>query len=155
VPFLISIVLLGVSMWIRLQLNESPVFKKMKDEGTTSKAPLTEAFGRWGNLRLVLIALVRCGRGAGGGLVYRAVLRAVLPREDAQGRRGPTNILIAIALAIGTPFFVFFGWLSDRIGRKPIILAGCALAAITYFPLFGMLTDRRQPRAGACAAPRR
>lgn len=145
VPFLVSIVLLGVSMWIRLQLNESPVFQKMKDEGTTSKAPLTEAFGQWGNLRWVIIALV--GAVAGQAVVwYTGQFYALFFLEKMLKVDGATaNILIAIALALGTPFFVIFGWLSDKIGRKPIILAGCAVAAITYFPLFGALTDAANP----------
>jgi MFS family permease len=145
VPFLISIVLLGVSMWIRLQLNESPVFKKMKEEGTTSKAPLTEAFGRWPNLRLVLIALF--GAVVGQAVVwYTGQFYALFFLEKTLKVDGwTTNILIAIALAIGTPFFVFFGWLSDRIGRKPIILTGCAIAAASYFPLFGLLTEAANP----------
>jgi MFS family permease len=145
VPFLISIVLLGVSMWIRLQLNESPVFQKMKDEGTTSKAPLTEAFGRWGNLRLVLIALF--GAVVGQAVIwYTGQFYALFFLEKTLKVDGwTTNILIAIALAFGTPFFVFFGWLSDRIGRKPIILTGCAIAAASYFPLFGLLTEAANP----------
>jgi hypothetical protein len=145
VPFVVSIILLGVSMWIRLQLNESPVFQKMKDEGTTSKAPLTEAFGQWGNLRLVLIALL--GAVAGQAVVwYTGQFYALFFLERTMKVDGATaNILIAIALAIGTPFFVFFGWLSDRIGRKPIILAGCAIAAASYFPLFGLLTEAANP----------
>ncbi|MDT8757582.1 MHS family MFS transporter [Sphingomonas psychrotolerans] len=145
VPFLVSIVLLGVSMWIRLQLNESPVFRKMKEEGTTSKAPLTEAFGQWGNLRLVLIALF--GAVVGQAVVwYTGQFYALFFLEKTLKVDGwTTNILIAIALAIGTPFFVFFGWLSDRIGRKPIILAGCAIAAASYFPLFGLLTEAANP----------
>jgi MFS family permease len=145
VPFIISIILLGVSMWIRLQLNESPVFQKMKDEGTTSKAPLTEAFGQWSNLRLVLIALF--GAVVGQAVVwYTGQFYALFFLEKTLKVDGwTTNILIAIALAIGTPFFVFFGWLSDRIGRKPIILAGCAIAAASYFPLFGLLTEAANP----------
>ena len=145
VPFIVSIILLGVSLWIRLQLNESPVFQKMKDEGTTSKAPLTEAFGQWGNLRLVLIALF--GAVVGQAVVwYTGQFYALFFLEKTLKVDGwTTNILIAIALAIGTPFFVFFGWLSDRIGRKPIILAGCAIAAASYFPLFGMLTEAANP----------
>ena len=144
-PFLISIVLLGVSMWIRLQLNESPVFQKMKDEGTTSKAPLTEAFGQWGNLRWVIIALV--GAVMGQAVVwYAGQFYALFFLEKTLRVDGATaNILIAIALALATPFFVFFGWLSDKVGRKPIILGGCALAAITYFPLFGALTQAANP----------
>jgi hypothetical protein len=151
-PFLISIVLLGVSMWIRLQLNESPVFQKMKDEGKTSKAPLTEAFGQWGNLRWVIIALL--GAVAGQAVVwYAGQFYALFFLEKTLKVDGATaNILIAIALALATPFFVFFGWLSDKIGRKPIILGGCALAAITYFPLFGALTNAANPALAAAQA---
>ncbi|MDE8653913.1 MFS transporter [Novosphingobium album (ex Liu et al. 2023)] len=144
-PFLISSVLLAVSMWIRMQLNESPVYQKMKDEGTTSKAPLTEAFARWGNLKFVLIALF--GAVAGQAVVWYAgqfyamfYLEKILKVDGAT-----TNTLIAIALALGTPFFVFFGWLSDRIGRKYIILGGCALAALTYFPAFHTLSEAANP----------
>jgi MFS family permease len=148
-PFLISIILLGVSMWIRLQLNESPVFQKMKDEGRTSKAPLTEAFGQWGNLRWVVIALL--GAVMGQAVVwYAGQFYALFFLEKTLKVDGATaNILIAIALALATPFFVVFGWLSDRIGRKPIILGGCALAAITYFPLFGALTQAANPALAA------
>ncbi len=144
-PFLVSAVLLGISLWIRLQLAESPVFQKMKDEGTTSKAPLTEAFGQWGNLKIVLIALL--GAVAGQAVVwYTGQFYALFYLEKVLKLDGGTaNILIAIALAIGTPFFVFFGWLSDKIGRKPIIMAGCALAALTYFPLFHALTGAVNP----------
>ncbi|WP_088184583.1 MFS transporter [Sphingobium sp. Z007] len=151
-PFLISILLLGVSMWIRLQLNESPVFQKMKDEGTTSKAPLTEAFGKWGNLRWVIIALL--GAVMGQAVVwYAGQFYALFFLEKTLRVDGATaNILIAIALALATPFFVFFGWLSDKIGRKPIILGGCALAAMTYFPLFGALTNAANPALAAAQA---
>ena len=144
-PFLISILLLAVSLWIRLQLAESPVFRKMKEEGTTSKAPLTEAFGRWPNLRLVIIALF--GAVAGQAVVwYTGQFYALFFLERMLKVDGATaNILIAVALAIGTPFFIFFGWLSDRIGRKPIILAGCILAALTYFPLFHALAKAANP----------
>jgi MFS family permease len=144
-PFIVSIVLLAISMWIRLQLAESPVFQKMKDEGTTSKAPLKEAFGQWGNLKLVLIALF--GAVAGQAVVwYTGQFYALFFLEKMLKVDGATaNILIAIALAIATPFFVFFGWLSDRIGRKPIILAGCLLAALTYFPLFSALSAAANP----------
>ena len=144
-PFLLSAILLAISLWIRLQLQESPVFRQMKEEGTTSKAPLTEAFGRWRNLRWVLIALL--GAVAGQAVVWYAgqfyalfYLERILKVEG-----GTANILIAIALVIGTPFFIFFGWLSDKIGRKPIILGGCALAAVLYFPLFGALTSAANP----------
>ncbi len=145
VPFLVSALLLAISLWIRLQLQESPVFRKMKEEGTTSKAPLTEAFGRWKNLRWVLIALL--GAVAGQAVVWYAgqfyalfYLERILKVDG-----GTANILIAIALMIGTPFFIVFGWLSDKIGRKPIILTGCALAAVLYFPLFGALTSAANP----------
>ncbi|MBL0768164.1 MHS family MFS transporter [Sphingopyxis sp. DHUNG17] len=144
-PFLISVILLGVSLWIRMQLEESPVFKQMKAEGTTSKAPLTEAFGRWSNLKWVLVALL--GAVAGQAVVwYTGQFYALFFLEKTLKVDGATaNILIAIALVLGTPFFIFFGWLSDRIGRKPIILAGCALAALTYFPAFQLLTTAANP----------
>jgi MFS family permease len=144
-PFLMSILLLAVSIWIRLKLNESPVFVKMKEEGKTSKAPLTEAFGRWGNLKLVLIVLF--GAVVGQAVVwYTGQFYALFFLEKTLRVDGATaNILIAIALAIGTPFFIFFGWLSDKIGRKPIILAGCAIAAASYFPLFSALTMAANP----------
>ena len=144
-PFLVSIILLGVSMWIRLQLSESPVFQKMKDEGTVSKAPLTEAFGRWSNLKIVLIALF--GAAMGQGVVwYTGQFYALFFLEKMLKVDGATtNVLMAVALLFGTPFFVFFGWLSDRIGRKSIIMTGCALACLTYFPLFGALTDAANP----------
>jgi MFS family permease len=145
IPFLISVILLGVSLWIRLQLEESPVFKQMKEEGTTSKAPLTEAFGRWENLKWVIVALF--GAVAGQAVVwYSGQFYALFFLEKTLKVDGATaNILIAIALALGTPFFIFFGWLSDKVGRKPIILAGCALAALTYFPAFQMLTSAANP----------
>ncbi|MGC6400512.1 MFS transporter [Sphingomonas sp. FW199] len=151
-PFIISMALLAVSIWIRLQLSESPVFQKMKEEGTTSKAPLTEAFARWGNLKWVLVALF--GAVAGQAVVwYTGQFYALFFLEKVLRVDGATaNILIAVALAIGTPFFIFFGWLSDRIGRKPIILAGCALAAISYFPVFGALIGAANPALAAAQA---
>jgi len=145
IPFLVSIVLLAISLWIRMQLAESPVFVNMKNQGTTSKAPLKEAFGQWVNLKIVLIALL-------GGVMGQAVvwytgqfyalffLERMLRVDGAT-----TNILTAIALVLATPGFVFFGWLSDKIGRKPIIMAGCLLAMLTYFPLFGALTQYANP----------
>ena len=144
-PFLVSLLLLGVSIWIRLKLNESPVFRRMKEQGKTSKAPLTEAFARWGNLKIVLIALF--GAVAGQAVVwYTGQFYALFFLERTLRVEGATaNILIAIALAIATPAFIFFGWLSDRIGRKPIILTGCALAALTYFPLFNALSQAANP----------
>ena len=145
VPFLVSIALLGVSVWIRLQLSESPTFQKMKEEGTTSKAPLSEAFGKWGNLKVVLSALF--GLVAGQGVVwytgqfYALFFLTITLKVDGM----TAYTMIGLALILGTPFFIFFGWLSDKIGRLKIILAGCLLAAITYFPLFGALTHYVNP----------
>jgi MFS family permease len=155
IPFIVSVVLLAVSLWIRMQLAESPVFLRMKTQGTTSKAPLAEAFGRWSNLKVVLVALL--GAVMGQAVVWYAgqfyalfFLERTLRVESAT-----TNILTAIALALATPGFVFFGWLSDKIGRKPIILTGCLLAMITYFPLFEALTRYANPAlyAAQAAAP--
>jgi len=144
-PFLLSSLLLAVSVYIRLQLAESPVFQQMKEEGKTSKAPLTESFARWGNLRLVLLALF--GATAGQAVVwycgqfYAMYFLGSTLKIDAT----TTQLLIAAALLIGTPFFVVFGWLSDKIGRKPVVLAGCLLAAITYFPIFKGITHYGNP----------
>ena len=162
VPFLLSVILLGVSVWIRLSLNESPTFKRMKEEGKGSKAPLSEAFGQWKNAKIALLALL--GLTAGQAVVWYSgqfyalfFLQNVL-KVDAVS----VNIMIAIALAIGTPFFLLFGWLSDKIGRKVIIMAGLALAIVTYFPLFKALTWAANPalataqesvRATVTAAP--
>jgi MFS family permease len=162
VPFLLSVILLGVSVWIRLSLNESPAFQRMKDEGKGSKAPLSEAFGQWKNAKIALLALL--GLTAGQAVVWYSgqfyalfFLQNVL-KVDAVS----VNIMIAISLAIGTPFFVLFGWLSDKIGRKVIIMAGLALAIVTYFPLFKALTWAANPalataqdsvRATVTAAP--
>ncbi|MDX2237265.1 MAG: MFS transporter [Hyphomonadaceae bacterium] len=145
IPFLASIVLLGVSLWIRFQLAESPAFERMKAQGATSKAPLADSFARWSNLKLVLIALF--GAVAGQAVVwYTGQFYALFFLERMLKVDGFTaNALVAIALAIGAPFFILFGWLSDKIGRKPIILAGCALAALTYFPLFNALTYAANP----------
>ncbi|MDN7430076.1 MFS transporter [Burkholderia sp. AU16741] len=146
VPFVASILLLGVSVWIRLQLNESPVFLRIKAEGKTSKAPLTEAFGQWKNLKIVILALI--GLTAGQAVVwYTGQFYALFFLTQTLKVDGASaNILIAIALLIGTPFFLFFGSLSDKIGRKPIILAGCLIAALTYFPLFKALTHYANPQ---------
>jgi MFS family permease len=145
IPFLISAVLLLVSMWIRMRLNESPLFLKMVEEGSTSKKPLAESFGRWSNLKIVILALF--GAAAGQAVVwYTGQFYALFFLEKVLKVDGAlTNVLVAIALLIGTPFFVFFGWLSDKIGRKPIILLGCLLAAATYFPIFHALTDAANP----------
>ncbi|MDW9228968.1 sugar transporter family protein [Burkholderia cepacia] len=146
VPFVASILLLAVSVWIRMQLNESPVFLRIKAEGKTSKAPLTEAFGQWKNLKIVILALV--GLTAGQAVVwYTGQFYALFFLTQTLKVDGASaNILIAIALLIGTPFFLFFGSLSDKIGRKPIILAGCLIAALTYFPLFKALTHYANPQ---------
>lgn len=145
VPFLMSIVLLVVSVWIRLSMNESPAFRKMKEQGRTSKAPVTESFGRWKNLKIVILALL--GLVAGQAVVWYTgqfyalfFLTNVLKVDDSLA-----NILVALALLAGTPFFVVFGTLSDRIGRKPIIMVGLALAAVSYFPLFHALTEAANP----------
>ena len=145
VPFLVSILLLGVSIWIRLQLQESPAFQRIKASGKGSKAPLREAFGTWKNAKIALLALF--GGTAGQAAVwYCGQFYALFFLTQALKLDATTsNIVIAVALAIGTPFFVLFGWPSDKIGRKPIILAGCLLACITYFPLFGALTNAVNP----------
>ena len=144
-PFLLSILLLAVSLWIRLQLAESPAFVRMKEEGTRSKAPIREAFARWPNLKIVLIALF--GAVAGQAVVwYTGQFYALFFLERTLRVDSATaNILIAIALALATPFFIVFGWLSDRIGRKPIIMAGLLLAAATYLPLFHALARAANP----------
>jgi MFS family permease len=145
IPFLISVILLGVSVWIRMQLAESPVFVKMKTLGTTSKAPLSEAFGRWPNLKIVLISLL--GAVMGQAVVwYTGQFYALFFLERTLKVDGATtNIMVAVALVLATPGFIFFGWLSDRIGRKPIIMVGCLLAMLTYFPLFNALTRYANP----------
>ncbi len=162
IPFLLSFILLGISVWIRLSLSESPTFQRMKDEGKGSKAPLSEAFGQWKNAKIAILALL--GLTAGQAVVWYSgqfyalfFLQNVL-KVDAQS----VNIMIAIALALGSLFFVVFGWLSDKVGRKPIIMAGLALAIVTYFPLFKALTWAANPalataqqnvRATVTAAP--
>jgi hypothetical protein len=145
IPFLISVLLLGISVWIRLQLQESPAFQKMKAEGTASKAPLSEAFGQWKYAKIALIALL--GLTAGQGVVwYTGQFYALFFLQSILKVDGYTaNLLIAWSLILGTGGFILFGWLSDKIGRKPIILAGCALAAATYFPLFQMMTREANP----------
>ena len=145
IPFLVSIVLLAVSVWIRLQMHESPAFQKMKEEGSLSKAPLTEAFGQWRNARIALLALF--GLVAGQAVVwytgqfYALFFLQNILRVDAF----TANVLIAWSLILGTGGFLVFGALSDKIGRKPIILAGCLIAALTYFPLFKLMTATANP----------
>jgi len=145
IPFLVSSLLLAISVWIRLSLSESPAFQRMKDEGKHSKAPLRESFGEWKNLKIVILALL--GLTAGQAVVWYTgqfyalfFLTKILKVEDATA-----NIYIALSLLIATPFFVIFGALSDKIGRKPIIMFGCLLAALTYFPIFKALTHYANP----------
>jgi MFS family permease len=146
IPFLLSIILLGISVWIRLQMQESPAFKKMKEEGSLSKAPLSEAFGQWKNLKVVIFALL--GLVAGQAVVWYTgqfyalfFLQSILKVDLFTA-----NVLIAWSLILGTGGFIVFGTLSDRIGRKPIILAGCLIAALTYFPLFKLMTQVANPQ---------
>ena len=145
IPFLVSVFLLGISVWIRLRLNESPVFQKMKDEGKSSKAPLTEAFANWSNAKLVILALL--GGVMGQGVVwYTGQFYALFFLQSILKVDGYTaNLLIAWSLLFGTGFFIVFGALSDKIGRKPIILAGCLIAALTFFPIFRMITTNANP----------
>ena len=145
IPFLVSVLLLGISVWIRLRLNESPIFQKMKDEGKSSKAPLTEAFGNWQNGKLVLLALL--GGVMGQGVVwYTGQFYALFFLQSILKVDGYTaNLLIAWSLLLGTGFFIVFGVLSDKIGRKPIILGGCLIAALTFFPIFKMITTNANP----------
>jgi MFS family permease len=145
VPFIVSILLLAISVWIRLSMNESPAFAKMKAEGKTSKAPLSEAFGQWKNLKIVILALI--GLTAGQAVVwYSGQFYALFFLTQALKVDGAAaNIYVAISLLIGTPFFIVFGAWSDKIGRKPIIMAGCLLAVVTYFPVFEALTKAANP----------
>ncbi|WP_343896821.1 MFS transporter [Craurococcus roseus] len=152
IPFLLSIILLGISVWIRLQMQESPAFQKMKDEGTRSKAPLSEAFGQWRNAKIALFALLGLVMGQAvvwyTGQFYALFFLGSVLKVDIL----TTNLLIAWSLLLGSGFFVFFGWLSDKIGRKPIILGGCLLAALTYFPLFKLMSHEANPTLAAAHA---
>lgn len=152
VPFLLSILLLAISFYIRLSMNESPAFKKMKAQGRMSKAPLSEAFGQWRNLKWVLLALF--GLTAGQAVVwYSGQFYALFFLTQSLKISGvEANIMIALSLIIATPFFVFFGSLSDRVGRKAIILLGCFLATVTYFPVFRAITQAGNPDLAAAQA---
>ena len=145
IPFLLSAILVGVSVWIRLQLNESPIFKKMKEEGKVTRAPLTESFLRWGNLKIVLLVLFGGVAGQGvvwyTGMFYELFFLLQILKLESQA----ANLIVAFSLIIGTPFFIIFGALSDKIGRKWIIMAGCLIAALTYFPIFKALTHYANP----------
>ncbi len=145
IPFLGSVFLLAVSVWIRMQMHESPAFKKMKEEGTQSKAPLSEAFGQWRNMKIVILALAGLVIGQAvvwyTGQFYALFFLQAILKVDLM----TANVLIAWSLILGTGFFLVFGALSDRIGRKPVILAGCFIAAVTYFPLFTALTNVANP----------
>jgi MFS family permease len=145
VPFLLSAILVAVSVWIRLQLNESPVFKRMKEEGKIARAPLTESFLRWGNLKTVLLVLFGGVAGQGvvwyTGMFYELFFLLQTLKLESQ----TANLIVAFSLIIGTPFFIIFGALSDKVGRKWIIMAGCLIAALTYFPIFKALTHYANP----------
>ncbi|WP_234682055.1 MFS transporter [Bradyrhizobium monzae] len=145
IPFLVSVALLGISVWIRLRLNESPVFQRMKDEGKGSKAPLTEAFATWSNAKIVILALF--GLTMGQAVIwYTGQFYALFFLQSILKVDGYTaNLLIAWSLLLGTGFFLVFGALSDRIGRKPIILAGCLIGALTLFPIFKMISSNANP----------
>ncbi|HEX2891687.1 MFS transporter [Vineibacter terrae] len=152
IPFLVSILLLAISVWIRLSLNESPVFQKMKAEGKGSSSPLKDSFGQWSNLKIVILALI--GLTAGQAVVWYTgqFYTLFFLTQTLKVDLTTANVLIALSLAIATPGFIFFGWLSDRIGRKHIIMAGCLVAAVSYFPLFGALTKYANPQLEAAVA---
>ena len=145
-PFLLSIVLLGISTWIRMSMHESPAFVKMKAEGKTSKSPIRESFGKWENLKIVLIALF--GINAGQAVTFYTAQFYVLFFLTQMLRIDPAqaNMLLIISVIIGAPFFIFFGWLSDKVGRKPILMLGLLLATVLYFPLFKALSHYANPQ---------
>ncbi|MBX9748828.1 MAG: MHS family MFS transporter [Roseococcus sp.] len=152
VPFLLSVVLLGISVWIRMQMSESPAFQKMKEEGKGSKAPLGEAFGQWKNAKIALFALLGLVMGQAvvwyTGQFYALFFLGQVMKVDGF----TTNMLIAWSLVLGSGGFLFFGWLSDKIGRKPIILGGCLIAALTYFPMFKLISHEANPALSAAHA---
>ncbi|HUO18372.1 MAG TPA: MFS transporter [Steroidobacteraceae bacterium] len=152
IPFLASAILLVVSVYIRMSLNESPVFLEMKQAATLSKAPLTESFARWGNLKIVILALLGATAGQAvvwyGGQFYALFFLQQVLKVDVK----TASYLIAASLAIATPCFILFGWLSDRIGRKRIVLAGCLLAAVTYVPIFEGITHYANPAIESAVA---
>ena len=152
IPFLVSIALLAVSVYIRLSMNESPAFQRMKSEGKISKAPLAESFGQWKNLKVVILALF--GLTAGQAVVwYTGQFYVLFFMTQVLKVDGTTaNLLVAASLLIGTPFFIVFGSLSDKIGRKPIIMLGLLLAVLTYFPVFQALTKAANPDLAAAQA---
>ncbi|KQQ61945.1 MFS transporter [Pseudomonas sp. Leaf129] len=146
IPFLLSLIMVGISAWIRMSMHESPSFKKMKEEGTTSKSPIKDAFGSWENLKVVLIALF--GINAGQAVTFYTsqfyvlfFMTQFLKMDPAQA-----NTLLIISVVIGAPFFVIFGSLSDKIGRKPILMTGLLLATVLYFPLFKALSHYANPQ---------
>ena len=150
-PFLLSIVLLCISTWIRMSMHESPAFVKMKAEGKSSKSPIRESFGKWENLKIVLIALF--GINAGQAVTFYTAqfyvlffLTQMLKMDPAQA-----NTLLIISVVIGAPFFIFFGWLSDRVGRKPILMMGLLLATVLYYPLFKALSHYANPQIDAAS----
>jgi MFS family permease len=153
IPFLLSAILLGISIWIRLQLAESPVFQRMKDEGKRSKAPLSEAFAQWSNAKIAILALFGATAGEAviwyGGQFYALLFLTQTLKVDALIT---APLLISISLAIGMPFFLLFGWLSDKVGRKPIMLVGFFLAVVTYFPIFQGITHFANPALEAALA---
>ncbi len=144
-PFLLSIVLLGISTWIRLSMRESPAFLKMKAEGKVSKAPLRESFTQWGNLKVVLTALFSINAGQAVTFYTAQFYVLFFLTQVLKVDGGTANGLLIVALVLGAPFFIVAGWLSDRIGRKPVLLAGLLLATLFYFPLFKGLTHYANP----------